>query len=100
MAAVSPEEFNPRKIAESLNRLNRRRFGEVTLDENSASTTVADPTVTEESGIILVARTATAKTEEHTSPYCLVTPARGSFTIAHNNTADTDRTFFWFAAGG
>jgi hypothetical protein len=100
MAVVSPEELNLRRIAESLNRQTRRRFGEVTLDADADFTTVEDPTVTEESGIILVARTAAAKAEEHTDPYCLVTPARGSFTIDHTNAPDTDRTFFWLAAGG
>lgn len=100
MPGISPGELNPRRIAEELNRFTRTRFREVTLTAGADSTTVTDPTVTEDSGIFLMALTANAKTEEHTSPFCLVSRVRGSFTISHINNAQTDRTFFWIAVGG
>lgn len=96
---IATGERDLSKIVPVVHRVGRTRWREITLTANAASTTVDDPTVTTDTGIILVARTAHAKTEEHTSPFCLITMAMGSFTIAHNNNAQTDRTFFWFAAG-
>lgn len=99
MRAIDPTERNISKLAQALAQQTRTRWSEVTLTANASSTTVNDPTVNEMTGVQLIARTANAKIEEHTSPYCLVTVVRGSFTIAHVNNSQTDRTFFWFAAG-
>lgn len=99
MARIPFDELNPRRISETLHRVTRRRFGEVTLTDSASATTVDDLTVTETCGIVLLPRTANAAIEVHASPYCLVTPARGSFTIDHVNGPETDRTFFWFAVG-
>lgn len=87
------------KIAEVVHRVGRTRWREVILDASVASTTVTDPTVTTATGIMLVPRTANAAIELHTTPYCLITMALGSFTISHANNAQTDRTFFWSALG-
>lgn len=99
MKPVSPLSRNLSDAFEALATLSRTRWREVTLTADADATVVIDPTVNEMTGVQLIARTANAKIEEHASPYCLVTVSRGSFTIAHSNNSQTDRTFFWFAAG-
>src|SRR6476469_3390831 len=99
MARIPFDERNVARISETLHRLTRKRYGEVTLLENAEATTVDNLTVTEDSGILLIPRTTSAATELHTAPYCLTHVSRGSFTIDHANTPDTDRTFFWSAVG-
>lgn len=99
MARIPFDERNVARISETLHRLTRKRYGLVTLAENADTTTVDNPTVTEDSGIVLIYRTANAATEIHSAPYCLITTERGSFTIEHVNGPETDRTFFWAAVG-
>jgi len=99
MARIPFDERNIARISETLHRLTRKRFGEVTLTADADATVVDDLTITEASAILLIPRTATAATELHTSPYCLTTVERGSFSIEHANAPETDRTFFWAAVG-
>jgi hypothetical protein len=84
-------------IAEVVHLLSRNRSGEVTLATGSTTTVVTDPTVTPDSFIQFAPMTASAQAEPL---YVLAADQHlGSFTITHSNSAVTDRTFRWIAAG-
>jgi hypothetical protein len=101
MTHIARTERDLGRIAEAVGRLQRSRNGTVTLTENVASTTVIDPTVTENSRIFFEPLTANAATELYgaTMIVPIANHDRGSFTITHANNAQTDRVFGWVALG-
>lgn len=72
--------------------------GIVTLAANAASTVVSDDRVGEYSFIGLMARTANAAAEL-ASGNVYVTAGKKTFTVAHTNNAQTDRTFTYNISG-
>jgi hypothetical protein len=97
MKTLDPRSRNIPDIAETVHRLSRNRWGDVTLATGTTTTVVTDPTVTPDSVISLVPRTASAEAE---TMYVLAADQLlGSFTITHSNSAVADRTFRWIAAG-
>ena len=101
MKQVSALSTDIKEHAQALNRLTRKRDSSVTLTANVASTTVTDPTVTEDSIIVFEPVTANAATELYGATMFVTTANhdRGSFIITHANNAQTDRTFRWIAMG-
>jgi hypothetical protein len=98
MKTLDPRSRNIPDIAETVHRLSRNRWGDVTLATGTTTTVVTDPTVTPDSVITFVPRTTSAQAE----PPMVVLAADqllGSFTITHSNSAVADRTFRWIAAG-
>ena len=86
-----------RQIGERVNLLMRGRSnasGEVTLTDSSTTTVVSDVNVSEDSQVMLTAKTTDAATESiHVSAV-----ANGSFTLTHSN-AVTARTFGYHVIG-
>ena len=100
MKQVDARERQVSKLAEGLHLLTRTRWGEVTLTPGAATTTVTDPTVTPDTIFDFDALTTTAATEKVAGMVVLAADRLlGSFTITHSNSAVTDRTFRWIAAG-
>jgi alkanesulfonate monooxygenase SsuD/methylene tetrahydromethanopterin reductase-like flavin-dependent oxidoreductase (luciferase family) len=98
MKTLDARSRDLREIAEVVHLLSRNRSGEVTLTPGATVTTVIDPTVTPDSFIQFAPLTATAGTE--VGMHVLAADQLlGSFTITHANSAVTDRTFRWIAAG-
>ena len=89
------------EIAEVVHQLSRDRDDVVTLDASAPWTVVTDPTVTPDTVLLFDPLTAAAATELYSgSMYVLpVNRFLGSFLITHTNSAVTDRTFRWLAAG-
>lgn len=85
---------NPREIAERVNRLNQGKMNAVTtltLTAGATTTTLTDTRIGGGTYIGLSPTTATAAaamTKVYVGP-----KTKGSATITHDNTADTDRTF-------
>src|SRR5207253_1321376 len=91
-----------RQVAAVVNRLGQGKLnctGAVTLTANAASTTVTDPRATGSSVILLVARSANAAAEIGNGALYVSAGAKGSFTIAHANNAQTDRAFDYIVIG-
>lgn len=76
-------------------------FGEVTLTENVASSTLTDARLTTGSVILFDPLTANAATELYGATMYVTSANRmnGSFTITHANNAQTDRTFRYTIMG-
>lgn len=73
--------------------------GELTLTDGVTSTVVTDYNCTADSCVVLTPKTATAATAIGNGAV-YVTPGDRSFTVTHDNTADTDRTFMYALRGG
>ena len=93
---ISPFETNPRRISTALNQAIDGRtdnYGSVTLTANTAQTVVTLSTtqVSANSTILMTPRTANAAAALATT--YVSAKANGSFTLAHANNAQTDKTF-------
>lgn len=76
-----------------------RSFGEVTLDDNSATTTLSDRNIHATSAVILFPTTANAATEFGAGTLHISARTDESATITHVNNAQTDRTFMYVVLG-
>lgn len=95
-------EKEPRKFVDSLNNVIKGR-GEfsniVTLTPSATSTTVTNPQISEDSQIMLTAKTANAAAALATTYVPEATILNGSFVIQHANNAQTDRDFGYVWVG-
>jgi hypothetical protein len=73
--------------------------GTVTLIANAASTVVTDARASFQSFIGFMPTTANAATEVGNGTIYVSTRNNGSFTLAHANNAQTDRTFAYLVIG-
>lgn len=76
-----------------------RSFGEVTLTENSATSTLSDLNIHAKSAIFLFPTTANAATEFGAGTLHISARTDESATITHVNNAQTDRTFMYVVLG-
>lgn len=86
-----------RQIINEVRRGRTNNGGEVTLQANSATTTLSDPLITTNSRVFLTPLTANAAAALGTTYFS--TPTPGSIVINHANNAQADRTFafgVWF----
>jgi hypothetical protein len=91
-----------RQIAAVVNRLGQGKLnctGSITLAASAASTTVADPRASGTSVVLLMPRTANAAAEIGNGTLYVSGRTKGSFTIAHANNAQADRTFDYAVIG-
>jgi hypothetical protein len=96
----STAEKDLSKYALSLQQLAAGRSnatGSVTLAAGAASTVVSAPNCAPGSAVFLFPRTANAAAALATTFVSSV--GKQTFTIAHANNAQTDRSFFWVALG-
>lgn len=103
MKPVSHLEKDLRHIASAVRHLIEGRSnaaGSVTLRANQTTTTVTSDVIPAGCFPQLTPSSATAATAVGGGHIYVSAVAKGSFTITHNNTADTDRTFHWHAIGG
>jgi hypothetical protein len=102
VAALSLKEKNQDTINQAINQLQQGRdnaSGIVTLAVSPATTTtVVSPVCSPTSGVQLTPMTADAAAAL-TATYVSAT-SKGQFTIAHANSAQVDRTFFYRVHGG
>lgn len=85
------------RLFQAVNQLilgNANNIGEVTLAENTTTTTVRNSRIGADTVVLLMPTTANAAGEEWH-----ITTAKGSFTITHANAATTDRTFRYVHIG-
>ncbi|TNE58613.1 MAG: hypothetical protein EP341_03080 [Sphingomonadales bacterium] len=97
---LAPQETNQRKINTAINKVIEGRtenYGQVTLGQSTTQTvvTLTDATVSENSVIMMMPRTANAAA---LSPY-ISSIANGTFTITHASDANTDLTFDYIWVG-
>lgn len=93
---LAPQEKDPRRIAVAVNRLIEGRsdnYGSVTLSASTAQTVVSESglLVSENSTLVLTPRTSNAAGALATT--YVSAKGDGSFTLAHANNGQTDRTF-------
>ena len=67
-------------------------YGTFTLRQNESTTTVIDPNVSENSTVTPIPTNAASATEFGAGTWYM-TPANGSFTMTHVNSATAGRTF-------
>jgi hypothetical protein len=99
---LSPDEQDRRKVNTAINQLAQGRSnaaGTVTLAVNQAGTTVPAQNCGAGSVVLLSALTAHAAAEIGNGTIWVSAVAKGSFTLAHANNAQNDRTFGWVALG-
>lgn len=97
-SAPSPAENDPYRIVRAIRELfegRRNTTGSVTLTANAASTTVAHVNFGVDSVPHLTPTTANAAAEIGAGTIRVSARANGSFTLAHANNAQTDRTFLY-----
>lgn len=97
---VSTAEKDPGKFALAIQQLYAGRSnaaGSVTLAAGAASTVVAAPNCSPQCAVFLFQKTANAAAALGTTFISSV--GKQTFTIAHANNAQTDRSFFWVALG-
>lgn len=85
---------NPRKLADSINRIAEGRldaYTSVTLTAGATTTTITNPFISRNSVVVLSPRTANAAAAVATTYVSAV--ADGSATLTHSNNAQVDRTF-------
>lgn len=92
-ATERDRDFAISQLIEGRNNAN----GTVTLTAGSTTTTIASPTINENSGIWLFPKTANAAAALATTYASVVA---GQATITHANTGTTDRTFYYIILGG
>src|SRR6516165_5394803 len=93
---VDRNERDLTKLTLAINELASGRSnatGTVTLTASATTTTATAPTCGAGSVPILVPTTANAAAEFGNGTLCISAVGRGSFTIAHANNGQTDRTF-------
>lgn len=97
--ALNPSGGSPQDVAHRINAILQGKInsiGTITLQENSAATTLNDPNIGLESGVGLFPMSANAKAEG--MPWFQI-PSRGTATLNHTNNAQTDRTYFYLIVG-
>src|SRR5262249_25520693 len=91
-----------RQVAAVVNRLSQGKLncsGFVTLAFGAASTAVSDPRATAASIVLLMPTTANAAAEMGNGTLYVAARAKGTFTLAHANNAQADRTFGYAVIG-
>ncbi len=99
---LSPDEPDHRKVNTAINQLAQGRSnaaGTVTLAASQPGTTVTAPNCAAGSVVLLSPLTAHAAAEIGNGTLWVGAVAKGSFTLAHANNAQNDRTFGWVALG-
>ncbi|MGJ5074573.1 hypothetical protein [Bradyrhizobium oligotrophicum] len=98
--SVSTQEKDPSKFALAIQSLYNGRSnatGTVTLAAGATTTTVNPPNCAAQSAVFLFPRTANAAAALASTFISAV--GKQSFTIAHANNSQTDRTFFYVCLG-
>jgi hypothetical protein len=98
--SISTNERDPTKISRAIQQLEQGRLnagGSLTLAHGATSTTVVAPNCGAASAVLLTAKTANAAAALATTYVSAV--ANGSFTLAHANSAQTDRIFGFACLG-
>jgi hypothetical protein len=101
-AALSPSETQPFRIVNAVRQLIAGRSnaaGSASLAAGAASTTVTAPNCAASSQVFLFPKTAHAAAELAGGACWISAVANGSFTIAHANNAQADRTFAYVCLG-
>jgi hypothetical protein len=96
------DEKNPQKIVTAINQLAQGRSnatGSCTLAASASSTTVSARNCGAGSVVLLSPRTAHAAAELAAGTLYVAAVALGSFTLAHANNAQTDRSFGYVCLG-
>jgi len=91
-----------RQVAAVVNRLAQGKLncsGSVTLAAGAASTSVSDARGTAASVILLMPTTANAAAELSSGTLYVAARVKGGFTLAHANSAQTDRVFGYALIG-
>lgn len=99
---AKPDELSIRNIVRVINNIMRGKTnntGEVTLTAASATTIVEDVNVGGSSLIIFMPTTANAAIELGNSTMYVSSTGKQTFTITHDNNAQTDRTFRYAVIG-
>jgi hypothetical protein len=99
---LAPDETDRRKINTAINQLAQGRsnaVGTVTLAAGAAATVVAAGNCGAGSVVLLSPLTAHAAAELGAGTLYVSAVANGSFTLAHANNAQSDRTFGFVAIG-
>ena len=99
---IARDEKDQRKINSAINELAKGRsnaVGSVTLAANAASTTVTAVNCGAGSTVLLSPRTAHAAAEIAAGGCYISSVGNGTFTIAHANNAQVDRTFGYVCLG-
>jgi hypothetical protein len=99
---IAPDEKDARKIATAINQLAQGRsnaVGTLTLAANTGTTVVTAKNCGAGSVVLLSPLTAHAAAELAAGALYVSAVANGSFTLAHANNAQTDRTFGFVAIG-
>ena len=97
-----PGETDPYKIVRAVRELYEGRsnaVGSVTLTANAASTTVTAANCGAGSTVLLTPATAHAAAELGNGTLYVGAVANGSFTLAHANNSQADRTFLYACFG-
>src|SRR5215467_11237146 len=97
-----PSEQSPYKIVRAVRELLDGRsnaVGSFTLTANATSTTVIAPNCGVASTVLLTPMSAHAGAEVSGGALYVSVVANGSFTVAHANNSQTDRTFRFAAFG-
>lgn len=92
----------PRQVAAVVNRLNQGKLsctGTLTLTPNQTATAVSDTRAGAGSIVLLMPLTASAAAELAAGGLYVSARTKGSFTLAHANSAITDRTFGYAVIG-
>ena len=90
------------RVQQTVNEMLKGRgnqTGTLTLTANAASTTLTDNLLTADSVITFMPTTANAAAEIGAGTMYVSARNNGSFTIAHANNAQTDRTFYYIRGG-
>ncbi len=99
---LAPEETDRRKINTAINQLAQGRsnaVGTVTLAAGAVATVVAAGNCGAGSVVLLSPLTAHAAAELAAGTLHVIAVANGSFTLAHANNGQNDRTFGFVAIG-
>jgi hypothetical protein len=98
----TPSETDPYKIVRAVRELFEGRsnaVGSCTLTANAASTTVTAANCGAGSTVLFTPTTAHAAAEVGNGTIYVSAVANGSFTLAHANNNQADRTFLYAALG-
>lgn len=90
------------RLYQAVNQLilgNASNTGSVTLTESAASTSVSNNRVGADAVILLMPKTANAASELASGNCYVSSVTKGSFTITHQNNAQTDRDFDYIHVG-
>jgi hypothetical protein len=99
---LSPSETQAYRIVNAVRQLIQGRSnaaGSATLAAGASSTTVTAPNCAQSSQVLLFPKTAHAAAELAAGGCYVSAVANGSFTIAHANNAQSDRTFAYVCLG-